>query len=333
MRWIFALFVISAFLYGCTLFRKATPEERAWRRIEYAHKEETAKKLSDMDTRHTQEMHELKDKLWQDYQTSLAASRSEIERKYLSLEMEAQKTFGGDQTSLKIHLKSLSRQKDAEISKREDEIYAEYKMRRNTEIAALVERQKQEREELIRLSEAELSKKRMEFELALERGELPGEGVIVATTPGEFKEMRSRKEPFAEVEARPFYVHKFVAADMEAVVPIDTRDALVRREFHQAVITFYLVAKRDESSKEKKGYEVFLRLNGELIPDWSVLIKKLTDFRNAVYRANTAEFPEVILDQIGDVTRETVDKIIDCCFLAGIRHIRSANKEPKIEQP
>jgi hypothetical protein len=231
---------------------------------------------------------------------------------------------------MNAQLKILRKQKSDETSRRESEMYKDYLDSRKVKTSALALKHKEEVASLMRESETELEKKRRKFEEQLLMGKLPGEEVIVASTT-EGSPMGREKDTSLELAEKPFYVHKFV--DIEAVVPIDTRDALAKRLPHQAVVTFYLQAARQEAEKKEKSFVVCLYLNGAQIKDWTELVAKLRSFRDSVYRSSKSEFPQVILDQIGDVTRETVDKIIDCCFEAGIREIRSANKEPKIEQP
>jgi len=335
MRNFSLLFLLSVLVIscGCNLFRRVSPEEAAWRRIEYAHRRYAQEQIEELKSRQAEEVARLKDTLWKDYQTSLAAYREDIERKYAKLEEKERRVYGDNEELLDQRLKWLRRERDIELERKIDELYEDYKARRQARLIALADKHRRQMEDLeIRLS-AELENKRKEFEIRLARGELPGEGVLVATTPeGLLGQVRRERSPFGELKERRFYVHNYV--DVEATVNIDTRDALKKRLPHQAVITYYLRGRREEGVAEKEiKFEVVLYLNGRLIENWNELRERLFEFRNKVYRSDMVKFPEVILDQIGDVTRETFDKIIECCFAAGIRHIRSANREPKIEQP
>lgn len=332
----FSIFLLFTLVLscGCNLFRRVSPEEAAWRRIEYAHMRYAREQIRELESKQMKEMATLKDRLWKDYQASLTAYREDIERKYAKLEAEEKRIYGNNEDLLRQRLRWLRKEKNIELDRKINSLYEDYKMRRRAQLVELAEKHRQQMEDLQLRLDAELENKRKEFEIRLAKGELPGEGVLVAATPeGLLGQVRRERSPFGELEERPFYVHNYV--DIEATVEIDTRDALKKRLPHQAVITYYLRGKRreEEVPQEEMEFEVVLYLNGSIIEDWNELKKRLSEFRDRVYRSDTVKFPEVVLDQIGDVTRETFDKIIECCFAAGIRHIRSVNREPKIEQP
>ena len=317
MRRILMPVTVFVFCAGCSLFRSMSEKERKWSEVERAHQEYAAARIDEMERRHAIGMRDLKDRLWRSYQRRLARVRDEINSRYDRLIKKNEKVYGEKPDLLERRVSQLNENRRLDLRQYETKETAKYEEKRQQHIAALQKRQTEEMVALKRRLEAELAQKRQRFE-----ADWAGAGPEAVTLAGAAEEPHALTLRGAPKE-KVVLVAK-ASGGVERVVQVDRRPALLRKKPHQAVITFFLYKEEGAGTAEPRLAVFFNGASVAGAGGWQLLHTKLLEFRRKVYETPEIHFPQVLLDQVGDVPMPYVDRIEEACFEAGIWDVAPA---------